>query len=89
MNTAKKLSGLAIASAAAALFATGCVAMEGGGASSTAEEAKIHCMGVNACKGTSACATANNACKGHNACKGQGCLPMTKSQCEAKGGTVG
>jgi hypothetical protein len=49
----------------------------------SAEEAKIHCTGVNACKGKSACATAKNACQGQNACKGQGYLLMTQAECDA------
>jgi hypothetical protein len=48
-----------------------------------ADEAKIHCEGVNSCKGTSACATASNACKGQNKCKGQGYLELTKTECDA------
>jgi hypothetical protein len=53
-----------------------------------ADEAKVHCMGVNACKGQSACKTANSSCKGQNACKGQGFLELTKTECDAAGGTV-
>ncbi|MGE3829438.1 MAG: hypothetical protein AB7F76_00450 [Parvibaculaceae bacterium] len=53
-----------------------------------ADDAKVHCMGVNACKGQSACKTANSACKGQNACKGQGFLEKTKAECDAAGGTV-
>jgi len=47
----------------------------------TAKEAKIHCLGVNACKGKSACKSANNACKGQNSCKGKGFLEMTAKEC--------
>ena len=53
-----------------------------------ADEAKVHCMGSNACKGQSACKTASSSCKGQNACKGQGFIDMTKAECEAAGGTV-
>ena len=86
MNTAKKLTGIAIASAAAAMFLTGCESMYGSKADTKA--ATVHCMGVNACKGQTACNTANNACKGQNSCKGTGWLPMTKEECAEKGGTV-
>jgi hypothetical protein len=50
---------------------------------SAADEAKIHCEGVNSCKGTSACHTATNACKGQNECKGHGFLELTKAECDA------
>ena len=66
-TTMKKVTGAALAVAAAGMFL--------GGAASTvsaAETAKIHCVGLNACKGTSDCKTASNACKGKNECKGKG-----------------
>ncbi|MGV6857751.1 MAG: BufA2 family periplasmic bufferin-type metallophore [bacterium] len=87
MKPAHKVTGLAVASAAALLL-SGCSTMDSMGSGSSAKQATVHCMGVNSCKGQTACNTANNACKGQNACKGKGWLPMTKSQCEAKGGTV-
>jgi hypothetical protein len=68
--------GVAIASAAAMLFSTGLVSSAFG-----ANEAKIQCSGVNACKGQSACKSANNACKGQNSCKGKGFLEMTAKEC--------
>ena len=84
MNTAKKASGVAIATAAAALFLSGmsgvAVAAEG------AASANVHCYGVTSCKGTSACKTASNACKGQNSCKGQGFLSMSAEDCTKKGG---
>ena len=69
--------GMAIAAAAAGLFlgATAITAV-------AAEEAKIHCTGVNGCKGQSDCSTASNSCKGQNACKGQGFVELTEKQCE-------
>jgi hypothetical protein len=51
-----------------------------------ADEAQIHCVGVNACKGKAECKTVKNDCKGQNACKGQGFLSMTEKECKAKGG---
>lgn len=84
MNTTKKLSGLALASAAAGLFAMATPIV------GTAEnEAKVECYGVNSCKGKGSCASANNSCKGQNACKGQGWVVLTKEGCEALGGKVG
>jgi hypothetical protein len=75
---ARKLTGLAMATAAAALFATAGIAPV-----AAKEEAKVHCNGVNQCKGQSACQTANNACKGQNSCKGKGWLYLGKSECDA------
>ncbi len=86
MNTIKKISGAAIATAAATLLLSGCESM--GGGESASKEVKVHCYGINACKGKTACATAGNACKGQNACKGTGWLPMSKSDCDSKGGEV-
>ena len=82
MMTAKKLTGLALATAAAGLFATAGIAP----AVADKHEGKVHCMGVNACKGKTDCATASNACKGHNACKGKGWLSMSAKECKEKGG---
>jgi hypothetical protein len=72
----KKTPGVAVATAAAMLFGTGLVSN-----AFAANEAKIHCSGVNACKGQSACKSANNACKGQNSCKGKGFLEMTTKEC--------
>ena len=74
------LSGAVIAMAAASWFTSAQAAP------SSSEEAIVHCAGVNACKGQGRCATAEHSCKGANACKGQGILPLTKKECEAKGG---
>lgn len=79
MRTAKKLQGLALAAAAAAMFAGAPMAV-------MAEDAPGKCVGANSCKGQSACATASNSCKGMNACKGQGFLQMTKTECDEAGG---
>ncbi|QSA98911.1 hypothetical protein [Methylococcus sp. EFPC2] len=86
MKQAPYRSGLLLATAAAALFANGTtLAAEKDGA----QEAKVQCAGINACKGQSACSTASNACSGQNACKGQGWLyAANKAECEAKGGKV-
>jgi hypothetical protein len=77
----QKISGIALAVAAAGLFAVAGCASE-----PAAQAAKGHCNGVNACKGQSACKTAKSACKGQNACKGQGFLEMSKADCQAAGG---
>jgi hypothetical protein len=75
--SSRKFSSVALAAAAAVMFST--VAVN----TASAEEAKVKCEGVNACKGQSACGTANNACKGQNACKGAGYLSLTKAECDA------
>jgi hypothetical protein len=78
--------GLMLATAAAALFASGAsLAVEHEKAGT---EAKVHCGGVNACKGQSECKTATNSCKGENKCAGQGWLSMTEAECTEKGGKV-
>ena len=78
-----RTSGMLIASAAALLM-SGAIAP----LAAHAEEAMVHCLGVNACKGQSDCATASNACKGQNACKGKGMKAMTEAECKAAGGTI-
>lgn len=83
MNT-KNNKAFMLAAATAALFAGGVT----GAISAQAEEAKVHCGGVNACKGQSDCATAQNACKGMNACKGKGYKEVTKAECDETGGKV-
>jgi uncharacterized membrane protein len=71
-------AGAALAAASALLF---CITAPLGTASA-ADDAKVKCEGVNACKGQSACGTAKNSCAGQNACKGQGYLMLPKAQCD-------
>ena len=78
MKNSASASGAAIATAAAMLFGSLSAAPV-----SAAEEAKVKCEGVNACKGKSACATAQNSCQGQNACKGHGYLLLSQSDCDA------
>jgi hypothetical protein len=75
--SSNNISGVAIATAAALLFGTLAVS------TAAAEDAKIHCDGVNGCKGQSSCKGAHNACKGQNSCKGQGFKEMTAKDCDA------
>jgi hypothetical protein len=82
MSTAKKLTGLVLAAAAAGMFAATPAAM------AAKHEGKVHCTGVNACKGKSECKTASNACKGMNACKGKGMMTMSEKECKDKGGKI-
>jgi hypothetical protein len=84
MSTARKLTGLALATAAAGLFATATITP----AVAAKHEGMVKCSGINSCKGSSECATASNACKGMNACKGQGWINASAKDCKAKGGKV-
>ena len=77
MLMSKSVSGAAIPTAAALLFST--VSFT----SAFADEAKIHCAGVNSCKGQSSCKSEQNSCKGQNYCKGQGFKEMTPKECDA------
>jgi len=77
MSAVKKMTGIALAAAAARMFMTVGVAT-----TAVAAEATIHCQGVNSCKGKADCKTAHNACKGMNSCKGQGFLDMSQSECD-------
>ncbi|GAA0417445.1 hypothetical protein GCM10009133_27410 [Cocleimonas flava] len=85
MSQVKKLSGVALASAAAALILGG---MSTASAESHGKTAEVKCSGINSCKGTSACATATSACAGQNSCKGQGWVKATAEECSTKGGKV-
>ena len=77
MKATRKLGGAAIATAAALIFSSLAVS------TASADEAKMKCAGVNACKGQSACKSSHNSCKGMNNCKGQGFLEMSKADCSA------
>jgi len=82
MNRTSRLTGMAIAAAAATLFVAGCASQTAGTESSAdAGTVKVKCYGANACKGQAECKTAMNSCKGQNACKGQGFLSMTDKEC--------
>ena len=81
-----QISGVAIAAAAAALFATGSIVSP---SVQAAEGAAVHCAGVNSCKGHSECKTATSECKGTNACKGQGWVTKASAkECTDAGGKV-
>lgn len=80
----QKSTSFMLAAATAALFAGGLTATT----AVHAEEAKVHCGGINSCKGTSDCKTAENSCKGQNVCKGHGFKAVSKAECDAKGGKV-
>jgi hypothetical protein len=77
MLKTKSVSGAAIATAAALFFSAVSIS------TAAADEAKVHCDGVNSCKGQSSCKSASNSCKGQNSCKGKGFTEMTQKDCDA------
>ena len=78
-------SGIAIATAAAALFSAGLLLSP----TVQAADGGVKCVGTNSCKGTSECKTAKNECKGMNGCKGQGWVGAKSAKaCTDAGGTV-
>lgn len=77
-------TGLSIAAAAAALFATTGIATV-----AQAQDGMVKCSGINSCKGSSECKTAKSECKGHNSCKGQGWVKAkSAAECSKAGGKV-
>lgn len=78
-----KLTGYALAAAAAGMFAT--VVSNGAFAAGekAADKATVKCENSTACKGHSACKTATSSCKGQNACKGTG-VTMQNSEADCK-----
>jgi len=84
MSNITKVTGVAMAVAAAGLFGTATPIFADG-----ASDAKVHCYGVNKCKGHNDCKTASNACKGHASCKGHGFVVVSAGACDHLGGKVG
>lgn len=81
----KKLIGIAIATAAALVFAAAPVTS----AIAKGQVNSVRCFGTNSCKGMSECKTANNACKGMNMCKGKGLsLMASRKACKDAGGST-
>ncbi len=81
MDMNKRLAGIAVAGAAAALFLAGCSTP---GSTAKFEDpafAKVKCYGANACKGQAECKTAMNGCKGQNECKGHGFVMLEEAAC--------
>ena len=78
-----KTTGVALAVAAAGLFAVAPMTVSAG------SDGKVHCYGVNKCKGQNDCKSANNACKGKGSCKGKSFVTMSKEACDKVGGKVG
>lgn len=85
MSNTKKITGAALALAAAGLMGISTLSMaEGKGA----QAKSVHCHGVNSCKGHNDCKSASNACKGKASCKGKGFVSMSKSACDNIGGKI-
>ena len=83
--SSSKTTGLALAAAAAALFALGTAPV----AVQAAGDMGVQCTGINSCKGTSECKTAKSECKGQNSCKGQGWTKAKSAEeCTKAGGKV-
>lgn len=81
-----KQTGITLATAAAALFATGALMMA---PVAQAADGSVKCAGINSCKGTSECKTASNECKGMNSCKGHGWVTKASAKaCTDAGGSV-
>jgi hypothetical protein len=79
-----KISGAALATAVALMFASGAVYAAGDSGSSTSQ---VKCVGGNSCKGQSACKSASSDCKGQNSCKGKGFVMTTSAEeCQKDGG---
>jgi hypothetical protein len=74
--------GLALAAAAASLFALAPLA-----SAADSADTQGYCYGVNACKGKSSCKTATSGCQGQNSCKGTGLVDsVSKGTCDQLGG---
>ena len=83
MSAKQKLSGAALAVAAAGFIGAGAMTTL---ATPAVAGDNVKCYGVNSCKGHNDCAGENNSCKGMGSCKGQGFLVMSAEECESKGG---
>jgi uncharacterized membrane protein len=81
MNETSRLTGVALAAAAATLFIAGCASSGGSMQTADAGAVKVKCYGANACKGQAECKTALNDCKGQNACKAKGYVTLTEQAC--------
>lgn len=85
MSSSTLKSAIAVASAAAALFAMGASVTT----NAQAADMSVKCAGLNSCKGMSDCKTAKNECKGMNSCKGMGWnAKASAAECTSAGGTV-
>ena len=85
MHKQSNTSKILLASAVAGILAAGPFT---GTAANAAEDGKVKCYGVNACKGQGACGGKGHSCAGTNACKGQGFIEISEDECVEKGGRL-
>lgn len=86
---APKMTGIALAMAAAGLMAS-CAGNQPASSSASAGNVDlVQCSGVNACKGHNDCKSAKNACAGKASCKGMGFVATTVKSCGDIGGKSG
>ena len=74
----RKIAAAALATLAAALFATSAAMVS---TATAADDVTVKCYGANACKGQAECKTSMNSCKGQNACKGKGFIATDEKSC--------
>ena len=87
-KTFPKMTGIALAIAAAGLMA-GCAGNQTGPATASANSTDlVHCYGVNKCGGHNDCKSADNACAGKASCKGTGFVAMPSKACADIGGNT-
>ena len=79
---ARKTSNIALAVAAAGMFAFAPMVVN------AADNANVKCYGINSCKGQNDCKTAFNECKGHGSCKGMGFKEVSMEKCTEMGGSL-
>ncbi len=82
-HTLPKLSGIALAIAAAGFVATSPTVM----AATSGSTDLVHCYGVNKCGGHNDCKSEGNACAGKASCNGTGFVGMPSKACGDVGGT--
>jgi len=81
MKETSRLTGVALAAAAATLFIAGCASSGGSTQMADAGAVKVKCYGANACSGKAECKTALNDCKGQNSCKAKGFVMLEEQAC--------
>ena len=89
MKPNHKVTGVALAMAAAGLAGCASVHSSNDGNTKTAATTDlVHCYGVNVCKGHNDCKTADNACGGQAGCNGTGFVAMPAKACGDIGGEI-
>lgn len=87
MQGHKKLSGTAVAIAAASLVGCASTSTNSSGYTQiTTSTDMVHCYGLNICKGHNDCKSGSHSCKGQASCQGQGFVTMPSRACIEAGG---